>query len=102
MEGGDLEAKAPLLVAATEGQRLSSSGRIRRYSRRNSVNSLRRDFVARLPDKVRAGVDLESASHVDFSKTTGLAKGCSLSLSLSLSLSTCVRLSVYVCVSVYI
>ncbi|PSR90241.1 Metal tolerance protein [Actinidia chinensis var. chinensis] len=75
MEGGDLEAKAPLLVAATEGQRLSSSGRIRRYSRRNSVNSLRRDFVARLPDKVRAGVDLESASHVDFSKTTGLAKG---------------------------
>ncbi|GFZ18227.1 cation efflux family protein [Actinidia rufa] len=75
MEGGDLEAKAPLLVAATEGQRLSSSGRIHRYSRRNSVNSLRRDFVARLPDKVRAGVDLESASHVDFSKTTGLAKG---------------------------
>ena len=93
MEGGDLEAKAPLLVApATEGQGLSSSGRFRRFSRRNSVNSLRRNFVARLPDKVRAGVDLESASHIDFSKTTGLAKGCSLS--------TCVCVCVYVCVRV--
>ena len=94
MEGGDLEAKAPLLVAAPapEGRSLSSSGRLRRYSRRNSVNSLRREFVSRLPDKVRAGVDLESASHVDFSKTTGLAKGCSLS--------TCVCLCVYVCVRV--
>ncbi|PSR86878.1 Metal tolerance protein [Actinidia chinensis var. chinensis] len=76
MEGGDLEEKAPLLVAtATEGRRLSSSGRFRLFSRRNSVNSLRRDFVSRLPDKVRAGVDLESASHIDFSKTTGLTKG---------------------------
>ncbi|GFZ18228.1 hypothetical protein Acr_26g0014970 [Actinidia rufa] len=75
MEGGDLEAKAPLLGAAAEGQRLSSSGRLRRYSRRNSVNSLRRDFVTRLPDKVRAGIDLESASHIDFSKTTGLTRG---------------------------
>ncbi|GFZ20766.1 cation efflux family protein [Actinidia rufa] len=52
MEGGDLEEKAPLLVAtATEGRRLSSSGRFRLFSRRNSVNSLRRDFVSRLPDK---------------------------------------------------
>ncbi|XP_057483228.1 metal tolerance protein 4-like [Actinidia eriantha] len=76
MEGGDLEEREPLLLeTATEGRRLSSSGRLRLFSRRNSVNSLRRDFVARLPDKVRAGVDLESASHIDFSKTTGLTKG---------------------------
>ncbi|CAK7339176.1 unnamed protein product [Dovyalis caffra] len=49
--------------------------RSRRLSRRNSVNSLRTDFVARLPDKVRSGLDLESPYQIHFSKTTGLTKG---------------------------
>ncbi|KAL2487854.1 putative metal tolerance protein C3 [Forsythia ovata] len=66
------DAKAPLL----EGWKLRGSGRhSRRLSRRNSVNSLRNDFIARLPDKVRSGVDPESSSPFDLSKTTGLNKG---------------------------
>ncbi|GMP92043.1 hypothetical protein CsSME_00042443 [Camellia sinensis var. sinensis] len=73
---GESEAKAPLLVpAATDGRRLSSSGRRLRLSRRNSVNSFRQDFVSRLPDKLRPGLDLESASLIDFSKTTDLTQG---------------------------
>ncbi|BBG99652.1 Cation efflux family protein [Prunus dulcis] len=36
---------------------LASGGRSRRLSRRNSYNSLRNDFVSRLPDNVRAGID---------------------------------------------
>ncbi|KAL7174649.1 hypothetical protein ACSBR2_033817 [Camellia fascicularis] len=73
---GESEAKAPLLVAAaTDGRRLSSSSRRLRLSRRNSVNSFRQDFVSRLPDKLRPGLDLESASLIDFSKTTALTQG---------------------------
>lgn len=73
---GESEAKAPLLVpAATDGRSLSSSGRRLRLSRRNSVNSFRQDFVSRLPDKLRPGLDLESASLIDFSKTTDLTQG---------------------------
>ncbi|KAL2470462.1 putative metal tolerance protein C3 [Abeliophyllum distichum] len=65
-------AKAPLL----EEWKLRGSGRhSRRLSRRNSVNSLRNDFIARLPDKVRSGVDPESSSLFDLSKTKGLNKG---------------------------
>lgn len=73
---GESEAKAPLLVAAaTDGGRLSRSSRRLRLSRRNSVNSFRQDFVSRLPDKLRPGLDLESASLIDFSKTTALTQG---------------------------
>ncbi|KAJ8759978.1 hypothetical protein K2173_010834 [Erythroxylum novogranatense] len=39
-----------------------------------SVNSLRSEFLARLPDKVRSTIDMESSSfHVDFSKTKELS-----------------------------
>lgn len=49
-------------------------GRRGRYSRRNSFNSLRTEFVAKLPDKVRAGIESESFD-IDFSRTSGLSKG---------------------------
>ncbi|OMP03389.1 Cation efflux protein [Corchorus olitorius] len=53
----------------------SESGRRVRFSRRNSVNWLRNEFVSRLPEKVRLGVDDESPFHIDISKTKGLTKG---------------------------
>ncbi|KAL0460484.1 UNVERIFIED_CONTAM: Metal tolerance protein 4 [Sesamum latifolium] len=67
--GGD--AKSPLL----EGWKRGGSGRRRRLSRRYSVNSLRTDFLSRLPDKVRSAVDPESPSHIDLSRAGGLSKG---------------------------
>ncbi|KAL6966318.1 Metal tolerance protein 4 [Sarracenia purpurea var. burkii] len=78
MDRGESAAKAPLLAAAVganERTKLSENGRNGLLSNRNSANSFRRDFVSRLPDKVRAGADLESSSLIDFSKTTGLTKG---------------------------
>ncbi|KAL3616352.1 Metal tolerance protein 4 [Castilleja foliolosa] len=65
--GGD--AKSPLLEGWKRGRR----GRV--LSRRNSVNSLRTDFISRLPDKVRAAVDPESPSVVDLSRIKGLSEG---------------------------
>ena len=41
----------------------------------NSVNTLKCDFFSKLPDKVRCGIDPEHPFHIDFSRTTGLAKG---------------------------
>ncbi|XP_058199804.1 metal tolerance protein 4-like [Rhododendron vialii] len=71
---GDSEAKTPLLAVA--GKMLEGSGRqTRSLSRGYSVNSLREEFVSRLPDKVRAAVDLESVSLIDFSKTSALTPG---------------------------
>ncbi|KAL2239690.1 metal tolerance protein 4-like [Sesamum indicum] len=66
-----VDAKSPLL----EGWKRGGSGRRRRLSRRNSVNSLRSDFISRLPDKVRSAVDPESPSHFDLSRAQGLSKG---------------------------
>eukprot|EP00258_Populus_trichocarpa_P042189 XP_024458208.1 metal tolerance protein 4-like isoform X1 [Populus trichocarpa] len=59
--------KTPLLMG--EGRRS------RRLSGRNSVNSLRSNFVAKLPDKVRSGLDTESPYQINLSKTTGLTEG---------------------------
>ncbi|KAG5517667.1 hypothetical protein RHGRI_038155 [Rhododendron griersonianum] len=72
---GDSEAKtAPLLAVA--GKMLGGSGRrSRSLSRGYSVNSLRQEFVSRMPDKLRAAVDLESVSLVDFSKISALTPG---------------------------
>lgn len=77
-ESGD--AKSPLLGPATAiggGRRLSwsGSGRRGRLTRRNSVNSLKNDFVSRLPDKVRSGVDLESSPYFNLSKSVALTEG---------------------------
>ncbi|KAK9273612.1 hypothetical protein L1049_018422 [Liquidambar formosana] len=59
MDGNSDAAKSPLL-AVSEGRKLSQeSGRRSRLIRRNSVNSLRREFVSRLPDKIRSGREKE-------------------------------------------
>ncbi|KAK9941367.1 hypothetical protein M0R45_017973 [Rubus argutus] len=56
---------------------LGSGGRSRRLSRRNSYNTLLRDFVSRLPPKLRAGIDPESESpdNIDYSRVSGLSQG---------------------------
>ncbi|KAK2983410.1 hypothetical protein RJ640_002405 [Escallonia rubra] len=71
--GGDREP----LVAEKDGRKLTgrASGRRARLTRRNSVRSLKNDFVARLPDKVRSGVDLETSSLVHLSKASALTPG---------------------------
>ena len=48
------------------------------------MNSLRNDFITKLPEKVRSGLDPESPSplDLDLSRVSGLTKGISLSLSL--------------------
>uniref|UniRef100_A0A0E0KAS5 Uncharacterized protein n=1 Tax=Oryza punctata TaxID=4537 RepID=A0A0E0KAS5_ORYPU len=56
---GENDARAPLLA-----------GR-----RRNSVGSMRGEFVSRLPKKVLDAVDPERPSHVDFSRSKGLREG---------------------------
>ncbi|GAV87739.1 Cation_efflux domain-containing protein [Cephalotus follicularis] len=75
MDGDSVSSlKAALLVGQESinsvGKRSGS-----RLSRSKSVNSLRSEFVSKLPDKVRSGVDLESPFHIEVSKTKGLSKG---------------------------
>lgn len=70
MEGEEIknEQKTPLL----DGWKLSGSGR------RNSVTTLRGDFLARLPEKVKfcVNVDVESSSsNIEISNTSSLSKG---------------------------
>ncbi|XP_074564917.1 metal tolerance protein 4-like [Curcuma longa] len=67
MAGGDngLEAeevRTPLLAPA-------------RVPRKNSATSMRGEFVARLPDKVRHGVDLERPFTLDVSRAKDLIEG---------------------------
>ncbi|GAB4856108.1 Metal tolerance protein 4 [Ancistrocladus abbreviatus] len=64
------DQKSPFL--GSPGRRFNGSGRRSRLSRRNSVNTLRNDFISRLPEKVRSGVDVENPY---LSKTSGLTKG---------------------------
>ncbi|XP_062076758.1 metal tolerance protein 4-like [Humulus lupulus] len=77
MEGnsGTTSPKTPLL--GPEGRRPSDNGRRnRRLSRKYSVNSLRTEFVSRLPDKVRSGLDVESSPYdIDLTRTSGLSGG---------------------------
>ncbi|KAH7532325.1 hypothetical protein FEM48_Zijuj04G0007900 [Ziziphus jujuba var. spinosa] len=75
MEGhSDRSPKSPLLASGSP--KLSGSGRrSRRLSRRYSVNSLRRDFASRLPDKVRHHLDVESPYDIDLARVTGLTEG---------------------------
>lgn len=63
-----MDAKKPLL---------SSEEDLRHKRRRRgpSVTSLRGDFLSKLPEKVRCGLDPEAPFHVDLSKTIGLIEG---------------------------
>ncbi|KAF8041025.1 hypothetical protein BT93_B3062 [Corymbia citriodora subsp. variegata] len=59
------------LLSSNGGRR---SGRSLR--RRNSVNTLRTEFVAKLPGKIRSVLDVESDPYdIDFSRARGLSKG---------------------------
>ena len=71
--GGGDDARAPLLAGP---------GR-----RRNSVASMRGEFVSRLPKKVLDAVDPERPSHVDFSRSKGLPEGSRLQILPLLALS---------------
>ena len=65
---GCLSPKEPLLNCK---ERWINDG----YSRVNSYNSLRTEFLSRLSHKVLSGLDVESSFHVDMSKTKGLTQG---------------------------
>ncbi|TMX03565.1 hypothetical protein EJD97_015755 [Solanum chilense] len=70
MEGEEIknEVKTPLL----DGWKLSYS------ARRNSVTTLRGDFLARLPEKVKSCVNIDvesSSSNIDNTKSSSLSKG---------------------------
>ncbi|KAA3485918.1 metal tolerance protein 4-like [Gossypium australe] len=69
MEGGDsnLGVKTALLTSGENRKRV-------RFVRRNSVNSFRNDFMLRLPDEVRTGLDAESPFDIDVSRTKGLTQ----------------------------
>ena len=73
MDGdSDLSPKAPLLGASLNG----SGGKRGRLSRRYSVNSLRSEFISRLPDKLRSHLqDVESPYEIDLSKSSGFSRG---------------------------
>ncbi|XP_074567856.1 metal tolerance protein 4-like [Curcuma longa] len=62
MEGEVGEVREPLVVAHPP-------------QRRYSVNSLRTEFVARLPAKLRDQIDHESLADVDLSRVKGLRRG---------------------------
>ncbi|EYU40604.1 hypothetical protein ABFS82_14G053100 [Erythranthe guttata] len=66
------DGKSPLLEQWKRG---GSGRRGRGLSRRNSFNSLRNDFISRLPDNVRSAIDPESSSPVDLSRAQGLSPG---------------------------
>ena len=83
-ENSGSDPNAPLL-AKDDQKSADYGGRRRRLIRRYSVNSLRSEFVRKLPDKLRSCLDSESLFDIDLSRTTGLSKGFFLSLSVSLS-----------------
>lgn len=70
----DSDVKESLLVDG-KAQLAGAGRRSRRLSPLYSVNSLRNEFISRLPEKVRGWVDLESSSLVDLSKASGLTQG---------------------------
>lgn len=63
-----MDAKTPLLSTGEDSKHV-------RRNRRNSVTTLRGDFLSKLPEKVRRGLDPEAPFSVDLSKTIGLIQG---------------------------
>ncbi|OVA20715.1 Cation efflux protein [Macleaya cordata] len=68
------DVRRPLLVETAGEEEAIRKGK-RLLFRRDSVNSLGREFVSKLPHKVKSGVDPENPFHIDISKTTGLIEG---------------------------
>nr|AAO38707.1 cation diffusion facilitator 8 [Stylosanthes hamata] len=74
--GSDPNIKRPLLSMHHASSAASENGTRRSpLKRRNSVNSLRSAFLAKIPDKVRASLDSESLSNLDLSDSTALTPG---------------------------
>ncbi|KAK4481744.1 hypothetical protein RD792_012654 [Penstemon davidsonii] len=63
-----MDVKTPLLLS-NEIAKLKTRRSV------NSINTLKCDFLSKLPDKVKTGLDPEAAFHLDFSKTSGLLQG---------------------------
>lgn len=63
-----MDTNTPLLSSEGDAKHI-------RRNRRTSVTSLRGDFLSKLPDKVRCGLDPEAPFQVDLSKTIGLIEG---------------------------
>ncbi|XP_022157336.1 metal tolerance protein 4 [Momordica charantia] len=71
---GNPESKAALLGEAMK--RGGSGRRGGRLSRRYSVNSLRSEFISRLPEKLRSRLqDVESPYEIDLSRSPGFCRG---------------------------
>lgn len=66
-----MDVNSPLL----DSPKLNGNAHRVGLSRQNSVNSLRNDFISRLPDKLRPAVDTESPYDIDFSQTSNLTPG---------------------------
>ncbi|XP_075475047.1 metal tolerance protein 4-like [Primulina tabacum] len=66
-----MDAETPLLSSNQE----PAETLLKHQKSRYSINTLRCDFLSKLPEKVKSGLDPESPFHVDFSKTPALAKG---------------------------
>ncbi|XP_073285746.1 metal tolerance protein 4-like [Primulina huaijiensis] len=66
-----MDSETPLLSSKQEPTETLLNHQKSRYS----INTLRCDFLSKLPDKVKSGIDPESPFHIDFSKTPALAQG---------------------------
>lgn len=75
MDGYSDNGPKSLLLTSKSPKLSGSGGRSRRLSRHNSVNSLRSEFVTRLPGKVRDHLDVESPYDIDVARIAGLTQG---------------------------
>lgn len=70
-----MEVEDPVGAPLLGGKVTENENRAPVPRRRNSGNSLRREFFSKLPEKVRRSVDPETPHHIDLSRTKGLIKG---------------------------
>ncbi|KAM0936266.1 putative cation efflux protein [Dioscorea sansibarensis] len=70
-----MEVEDPVGAPLLGGKVTENENRAPVPRRRNSGNSLRREFFSKLPEKVRRSVDPETPYHIDLSRTKGLIKG---------------------------
>ena len=78
MEGGLDYLKTPLLLSSDESEKPSENERVQKS---NSFTPLKCEFLSKLPEKIRSGLNPEALLHLDLTKMTGLVKGNSESLS---------------------
>ncbi|KAG0490951.1 hypothetical protein HPP92_007814 [Vanilla planifolia] len=75
-QGGGAELRSSLLADGRCPSSLPAGAAAAGFFRRtNSINSLRRGFFLRLPEKLRHGVDPDKPYHFDAFRVAGLSKG---------------------------